>query len=82
MLSTADVEALRSVEALGYRIAFFLLGDERLAAEATVEALLRLGGNDAFFAAGEAERREAMKREVQRASLEKRRAGRSEAPRP
>lgn len=45
----SKVEVLRSFEVTGYRIAYYLLKDEELAAKSVTDALLELYKNDAFF---------------------------------
>jgi len=43
------IEQLKRVEGFGYSVAFFLLGDEKLAADATKAALLKISEQTAFF---------------------------------
>ena len=45
----SKVEVLRSFEVTGYRIAYYLLKDEELAAKSATDALLELYENDDFF---------------------------------
>lgn len=56
------VEVLQRLEVFSYQIAFYLLGDEGLAAEAAKRALLEAGLTTAFLAETADVQREMMKR--------------------
>ncbi|ANY65858.1 hypothetical protein BBD42_04790 [Paenibacillus sp. BIHB 4019] len=63
------VEALRELEIWSYQLAFYILQDERLAAEAGEQALLAMGREQAFHLQSPAERREQVKKMIMRKAL-------------
>ncbi|WP_341280930.1 hypothetical protein [Paenibacillus sp. FSL H8-0537] len=63
------VEALRELETWSYQLAFYILQDERLAAEAGKQALLAIGREQAFHLQPEAERRDKVKKMIMRKAL-------------
>ncbi|WP_338554419.1 hypothetical protein [Paenibacillus sp. KS-LC4] len=63
------VEALRELEIWSYQLAFYILQDERLAAEAGKQALLAIGREQAFHLHSPAERRDKVKKMIMRKAL-------------
>lgn len=63
------VEALRELETWSYQLAFYILQDERLAAEAGKQALLAMGCEKAFHLQPEDERRDKVKKMIMRKAL-------------
>ncbi|KQO18246.1 hypothetical protein [Paenibacillus sp. Leaf72] len=63
------VEALRELETWSYQLAFYILQDERLAAEAGKQALLAIGQEQDFHLQSPAERREKVKKMIMRKAL-------------
>jgi hypothetical protein len=62
MTPTTKEHVLKQYEVYGYRIAFYLLGNETLATAAATGALAELYRTDEFFRLPDAHQRQTMKR--------------------
>ncbi|MFD1957110.1 hypothetical protein ACFSL6_23815 [Paenibacillus thailandensis] len=63
------IDTLRSMETYGYQVAYYVLQDQRLAAEATKAALSALYRDDSFFSACLELRRKKLRSHIRTAAL-------------
>ncbi|MNZ82795.1 hypothetical protein D3C78_1015020 [compost metagenome] len=65
----SKIDILKSLEAYGYSVAYYILQEEGLAAEATMTALLEISREELFFEEPPAVQQAKLKRMIMRETL-------------